>query len=119
MIERTTTFVPVVHLTEKEVQDLRVEEEEGLVPSGTVQNHFDAEARNVFGHDAKRDRNGNYIEQGIGSPGNLSVNHFAALLKAETDGIEVKGSYAKAVADLWKRDPARAEKLRLPKATAT
>ena len=38
---------------------------------------------NVFGAGFKRDRNGRPVEQGIGAPGNESVNHFLALEKAE------------------------------------
>jgi hypothetical protein len=64
----------------------------------------------VFGHDAKKDRKGNYMEQGIGSPGNETHNHFAAIKK-----YEGKEAYEAAVRELWKRDPERAEKLGLPK----
>jgi hypothetical protein len=39
--------------------------------------------RDVFGHGFQRDRHGNPIEQGIGSPGRETEQHFAALLKFE------------------------------------
>ena len=42
-----------------------------------------AELLNVFGHDVKFDRQGRPIEQGIGSIGNESHNHFLALEKYE------------------------------------
>jgi hypothetical protein len=43
------------------------------------------------------------------------ANHFAALKKAERDGREAPGSYDAAVADLWRTNPALAEKINLPK----
>jgi hypothetical protein len=74
------------------------------------------EARYVFGSDYKRDRNGKPIEQGVGSAANPSLNHFMALKKAEMAGVEAVGSYDRAVAALWKTDPARARKIGLPRA---
>jgi hypothetical protein len=41
----------------------------------------EANDRAVWGHDAKKDRNGRWIEQSIP----LNLNHFAALRKAEGD----------------------------------
>src|SRR5690348_6038607 len=37
----------------------------------------------VYGADAKKDRKGAFIPQGIGSPGKETANHFAAILKYE------------------------------------
>jgi hypothetical protein len=68
----------------------------------------------VFGHDAKKDRNGNFIQQGIGSPGHETVNHFAAIRKYE--GEE---SWKRAVAKLWKENPTHAAKLGLPQPART
>jgi hypothetical protein len=39
----------------------------------------------------------------------------AALRKAEASGVELPGSYDKALADIWKRDPKRAAALHLPR----
>lgn len=75
--------------------------------------HFKAEERNVFGHDVKHDKKGNPIEQGIGSPGHETLNHFRALALAEQQGREAPGTYDAAVADIWKRDPERARKIGL------
>jgi hypothetical protein len=41
------------------------------------------EIQAVYGAGAKRGRDGKFQEQGIGAPGNESVNHFLALEKAE------------------------------------
>jgi hypothetical protein len=68
----------------------------------------------VFGHDAKRDRNGEFIQQGIGSPGHETANHFASILRWE--GRE---RWEIAVRDLWKRNPEHAKRLRLPQPART
>jgi hypothetical protein len=68
----------------------------------------------VYGVDAKRDRHGNFILQGIGSPGHETINHFTSLRKYE--GEE---SYRRAVAEIWKRDPDHAKKLGLPQPART
>jgi hypothetical protein len=45
--------------------------------------HFEQEAKNVFGHDAKKDRHGKYIEQGVGSKQQPTSQSMAALLQHE------------------------------------
>jgi hypothetical protein len=67
----------------------------------------------VFGHDAAKDRHGNRIQQGIGSPGHETSNHFASIRRWE--GEE---SYRRAVADLWHRNPEHAKRLGLPQPRA-
>jgi hypothetical protein len=67
----------------------------------------------VFGHDAPKDRHGNRIQQGIGSPGHETANHFASILRWE--GRE---RWEIAVRDLWKRNPAHAQRLGLPQPRA-
>jgi len=42
-----------------------------------------AAQRKVFGHDCKLDDQGKVIEQGIGAPGNESLEHYAALARWE------------------------------------
>jgi hypothetical protein len=66
----------------------------------------------VWGHGAKKDRKGNFIQQGIGSPGHETANHFQAILR-----YSGRQEWEKAVAEIWKRDPARAAALNLPTAT--
>jgi hypothetical protein len=63
----------------------------------------------VFGHDAKKDRNGNFIQQGIGSAGHETANHFASIRRWEG-----KEAWEAAVRKLWKENPAHAAKLGLP-----
>lgn len=104
-----------IHLTPEEIDELRTAAAKGVIPPNAVELQAEAEARNVFGHDAKKDKNGDFIEQGIGAPGNESLNHFAALRKAEREGFEPAGSYAKAVDAIWKNNPDRAKKIGLPR----
>jgi hypothetical protein len=54
----------------------------------------------------------------LGAKGNETGNHFAALKKVEELGVEPKGSYAAAIAEIWARDPDRARKLNLPRKVA-
>jgi hypothetical protein len=66
--------------------------------------------RTVTNEPAYKKVNGVPQELGVGAPGRESVNHLAAILKYE--GMD---AYQAACADIWRRDPARAEKLNLPK----
>jgi hypothetical protein len=103
-----------VHLTEDERAEAREMIKKGELPPDALERQADAEARNVYGADAKKDRNGKYLEQGVGSRGHESLNHFTALLRAEQQGLEPAGSYKKAVEEIYRRDPKRAAAIGLP-----
>lgn len=105
----------MVNKTPAEIAEMEDLIAKGELPKDAIKKHFESESKNVFGHDAKRDRKGEFIEQGIGSVGHETANHFAALLKAEQMGSEPEGTYQAALAEIWKRDPKRATQLRLPK----
>jgi hypothetical protein len=79
----------MVTLTPPELQALR---EEG--GEAAVKRHFENEKRHVFGHDYKVDKHGKPIEQGIGSPGNESENHYRALEKYEGAAAAAKARAA-------------------------
>lgn len=64
--------------------------------------------RVVFGHDHRRDKKGNPIEQGIGAPGHETENHFRAIGKYEGPEAE-KAARAAAAARKGGRKPAQAE----------
>lgn len=53
------------------------------------------------------------VEQGIGSKGNETINHFRAIKDAELRGYEPPRSYDKSVAEIWARDPKRAKAIGL------
>jgi hypothetical protein len=107
--------IPVVTLTEDEIADARQQIALGALPPDFFELHKAAVARHVFGDDYKTDKHGHPIEQGIGSKGNETANHFQAIKKNEERGLELPGTYERMVAELWKSNPAYAEKLRLPK----
>jgi hypothetical protein len=69
----------------------------------------------VYGHDAVKDRDGNYVQQGLGSKNHESANHFAAILR-----YQGREHYNRAVKEIFARDPERAKKLGLemPRASA-
>jgi hypothetical protein len=105
---------PTITLTGEELEQMRAEIAAGLLPPDFEKRYRDAVDANVFGADAPRDRHGKRQEVGIGSKGHETVNHFAALKKNESLGLELPGTYDKAIAEIWKRDPERAQKLGLP-----
>lgn len=84
-------------------------EEWDLMSPAEQKAHLAEEEKIVYGHDFKTVK-GHPVEQGIGSPGRETNNHFAGIRKYEGDE-----AYQAALADIWKRDPDHAEKLRLPK----
>jgi hypothetical protein len=113
--EELLPFKPTaIHLTQQELDEMQDRIDAGELPPDAIEKHFEAEARMVFGVDAKKDSKGQFIEQGIGARGNESANHYAALQKAEREGFEPPGAYRAALAEIWKRDPERARKLQLP-----
>jgi len=67
-----------------------------------------AHEASVFGADAKRDRNGKFIQQGIGSPGHKTTNHFAGIRKYEGEA-----KYQAAIRKMWRDNPERAKLLGL------
>jgi hypothetical protein len=70
----------MVTKTVKEIEEMRILVERGELPPDAIEKHYEAEAKNVFGHDAKKVK-GEYVEQGIGSPGNQTANSIAAYKK--------------------------------------
>jgi hypothetical protein len=103
----------VVQKTPEELDELKAQIAAGTAPADALEKYYEEEKRNVFGHDYKTDADGKPIEQGIGAKGHESLNHFNAMLKAEQTGGIAPGTYKAAVAEIWKRDPKRAEKLGL------
>jgi hypothetical protein len=73
--------VPSINLTEGELSDIEAMIERGELPKDFLERHYLAVDLNVFGHDAKTDRDGNYIEQGLGSAQNQTMNSIAAYKK--------------------------------------
>jgi hypothetical protein len=70
----------MVTLTSQELDEMKAKVAAGELPPDAVKQHFDVEARNVYGHDAVKTRNG-YIEQGYGSAKNQTRNSIEAYRK--------------------------------------
>jgi hypothetical protein len=70
----------------------------------------EAERKNVYGFDYKKDRNGEPIQQGIGSRQNPSINHIAAMRKSESMGLLPPGSTEREIAEIRKATPEWAAK---------
>jgi hypothetical protein len=79
-------------LTREELSGMSAEERKA---------HFEAEARNIFGHDFKRDRHGKPIEQGLGSPQQPTRQHINALRAAEGDDAANAAIEAAKKRGLW------------------
>ena len=73
--------IPTITLSEAEYADIEALMATGALPKDYLERHFDAVEKNVFGHDHKKDRKGNPIEQGIGSPDNMTRNAVEAYRK--------------------------------------
>lgn len=115
--------VPVISLTQEEIDEYRELIEEGKLPRDWFEQYERAVEQNVFGHDVKHDRHGNPIEQGFGSaahPTRNSINAYKAHQMGNKIGPEPNfaENLAKMEADLaafegarkLKRDAARAKR---------
>jgi hypothetical protein len=71
----------------------------------------------VFGHDVKLDEFGHPIEQGLGSPGNMTVQHVLALIDREGDSEEHQAMLAAAI-ERARENPAPAPGDSLPEPNA-
>lgn len=69
---------PVVSLTQMEVDEMKELIAQGKIPRDAFEQVEEAAEKNVFGVDVKHDRQGNPIEQGIGSPSQPSRNSINA-----------------------------------------
>lgn len=68
-------------LSQKEIDEIEEQIAGGQLPSDYLDRCDDAREANVFGHDHKKDKRGNPIEQGIGSAANQTANSLAAYRK--------------------------------------
>jgi hypothetical protein len=73
--------MPTVTLSEEELETYTVMIEQGQLPADWLDRYEEGVKKNVFGHDYKTDRNGNPIEQGLGSANNQTANSIAAYKK--------------------------------------
>ena len=67
-----------VTLSEEELLEAQAHIAEGLLPADWLERYREEQARNVFGDDHLKDRNGTPIEQGLGSAINQTKNSVEA-----------------------------------------
>jgi hypothetical protein len=68
----------VVALRTDELDEMRKAIADGKLPPDALEKYYEEEAKAVFGHNYKTDRDGKPIEQGIGSASQPSANSVAA-----------------------------------------
>jgi hypothetical protein len=73
--------VPTITLSQSEIEDIEAGIAAGELPPDWLERHAAAVQANVFGHDHKKDKNGNPIEQGRGSESNMTAQAVAAYRK--------------------------------------
>ena len=100
----------MVTKTEEEIAEMRVLIERGELPPDAIEKHFEAEARNVFGADAKKIK-GVYIEQGHGSAKNQTRNSIEAYRKYGKDEPDYKEHLARMEDELKESNKRRAKKV--------
>jgi hypothetical protein len=102
----------MVTLTGQELDELKAKVAAGELPPDAVKQHFDAEARNTFGHDAKRRRDGSYIEQGAGSAYNQTRNSIEAYKKYHSNEPDFEKQVARMERELAATNERRAAERR-------
>jgi hypothetical protein len=76
---------PSINQSPKEIADIQVQMEAGLLPKDYLKKHIDAVDENVFGTDAPKDRDGFRLEQGQGSSKNQTQQSIDAYIKNQTE----------------------------------
>lgn len=102
--------VPTLSLSQGEIQELEELIMAGQLPPDFIDRHLQAVQDNVFGHDHKTTRQGDPIEQGIGSAGNQTANSVAAYIKYCSEEPDFEENLKRLRADLAKCDTVRKEK---------
>lgn len=112
---RIQDVIGAMPLNEDQLLAMDEKEREEYFSKAQVQKRESVNQAVVFGHDHKTVK-GEPIEQGIGSRGRETMNHFNSVRRYEGDD-----AYWQEVARVWKETPKHAEKLQkqgLPKPKA-
>jgi hypothetical protein len=79
------TVIPTVMLSKEELDEAEVQIELGNLPRDWFPRYYEALRKNIFGQDYKKDKDGNPIEQGLGSRFNQTEQSVAAFKKWHKD----------------------------------
>jgi hypothetical protein len=77
--------IPTINQSPAEIAEIEAEIAAGQLPKDYLKRHIDLVDANVFGADAPKDRNGWRLEQGLGSPGNMTQQSIDAYIKNQTE----------------------------------
>jgi len=77
--------VPTINQSPAEIAEIEEAIAAGQLSRDFLKRHIDAVDANVFGADAPKDRQGFRIEQGLGSPENMSQQSIDAYIKNQTE----------------------------------
>jgi hypothetical protein len=77
--------IPTINQSPAEIAEMEAMIDAGQLPKDFLKRHIDAVDANVFGADAPKDRAGWRMEQGIGSPGNMTQQAIDAYVKNQTE----------------------------------
>ena len=72
---------PTINQSMEELEQMQALIDAGQLPPDFIERHFDAVDANVFGVDAPKDRRGYRVEQGRGSPLNMTQQSIDAYKK--------------------------------------
>jgi hypothetical protein len=102
----------MVTKTAQEIDEMRAEIAAVTLPPDAIKRYREEEDRNVYGHDAKRRRDGSYIEQGVGSAGNQTRNSIEAYKKYHSNEPDFEKQVARMEKELVESDARRAAERR-------
>lgn len=78
-------FTGSYHKTQRELADMQRLIDQGLLPKDAIDQYYEDQRKATFGENYKEDRNGDPIEQGIGSKAHPSQSSIAAYIKNQTE----------------------------------
>ena len=76
---------PSINQSPAELAQMQADIDAGTLPKDVIKKHIDAVDANVFGTDAPKDRQGFRLEQGLGSPSNMTQQSIDAYIKNQTE----------------------------------
>lgn len=99
--------MPTINLSMEEIDEIQVRMERGELPPDFLDRHFDAVDANVFGIDAAKNKQGDRIEQGLGSSKNQTRNSVEAFRRFCKSEPGYEATLTRMEAELAKCDEAR------------
>jgi hypothetical protein len=102
----------MVTKTQQEMDEMREQIQSGELPPDAIKKYYEDEAKNVYGIDAKKRRDGTYEEQGYGSAKNQTRNSIEAYKKYHASDVDYERTLARLLKELAESDARRAAERR-------